>query len=275
MESNDNKNEMNLNNLETKKVGAPNRKNKKKIVATTAMFLGILVPIVAVIAIPLAVNSKANIKRSKFFPDDANKVELSETNNEAIFTQNSGNRIDIMSTNLGTINKMDNDSKSQEHGVRYKNELKFFSASPELNSIVSKILDRHDITNITETKSKIYSIDLKEIFDKYNEDRKSKVTTKEFFLSIKNLVTSISYYYYDNDSIHYFDQKEGYLGYLTAEFFKKIYKYLQENEMATFKIKEAKLEAFIELESDFKTIKSLNFENKVIIETEKVSVENK
>ncbi|AXE61092.1 hypothetical protein DA803_03280 [[Mycoplasma] phocae] len=264
MESKDNINNGNRDSIENKN-NSKNKKNKRKIIATTAMFLGILTPIVAVIAIPLSLNSKTNIKRSKYFSDDVGKVMVSESNDEIIFNQDSGNRVDIMSNNLGTIRRNVKDNK-QGQGVRYKNEFKFFSASQDFRAFVTKKLNAGDTADIKSNKSLIYSVNLKEIFDEYNANHNKPLTTRELFVSIENLISSFTYYYYDKDSIHYYDQKEGYLGYITSEFFKKINKYIQEKKSTNFDLKEAKLEAYIEFESDFKKIKSVSFTNKVIIQ---------
>ncbi|WP_373436899.1 hypothetical protein [Metamycoplasma equirhinis] len=246
----------------------------KKILKTIGMFLGVGIPLVCAVAIPLALNKKANIKRKKYFTDEKSNFEIKEEtdsitkNKRLIIKQTNASGKEIMAENPREIREKNKNVAN--NGIKSTIDLKFFGDGHDFQKFVEnalKLKEQKTKSIAQNLNEEVYHLDLLSVFDKFNEGKtgKDKKTIDSFIKSIDKLNISLTYFYKKDSNIYYYDIKENYFGYSTLYFFKKINEQIKAKNINNYEITKAQMNAFIKINQE-NQIESLTFDNIIEIE---------
>ncbi|ASI53779.1 hypothetical protein MHSN_00945 [Metamycoplasma hyosynoviae] len=277
---------------------------RKKILSNVFVFTTLVTSLVAVIAIPLAINKKRKIKRTKsFFDGDfSKKVEAKETetikDKEYQLEIKSDPKVNIASK---VLNDKDNILRSNIAWKQYN--LPLIKSSKNINFLNDKAskfypfwtkiqnnpkeYPGYNLINyyeITSNKITINHTNLLNFLTLYYEDQyksitdfkeKSKIVKQEIsnfnFSNVQNIFNNFTFAYQKDNEVFFKDLKQGYDGIMVNSFLDEVTNHIKafktkfQAKNATFEFKEINFSLNISFNSEKTKITEIFFNNKVIL----------
>lgn len=260
---------------ETKTIDV-DKQEKKSIrirrVKTGFLFSGILIPLVCVVAIPLSLNKNYSLKRTKYFTDDRTLYSIDKNtikeNNKTYkvitLTSKSLNVSDIMSESARYMNIP---QKSFNNSVTYSNKI---NIRTNTNLLKNTKINETKVTKITNSNQTIFKLDLVQLWNEINSKSNNKISEFDFLSNIESINNAMTYSYIKNNKLFYFDNKQGYSGYIIQKFFENFdVEIRKENlENKNVNVLEAFISSTIELNESLTEIKKITFDTKITLKYE-------
>lgn len=157
--------------------------------------------------------------------------------------------------------------KSFNNSVTYSNKI---NIRTNTNLLKNTKINETKVTKITNSNQTIFKLDLIQLWNEINSKSNNKISEFDFLSNIESINNAMTYSYIKNNKLFYFDNKQGYSGYIIQKFFENFDVEIRKENLKNKNVNvlEAFISSTIELNESLTEIKKITFDTKIKLKYE-------